>query len=436
MSGYDPSFIGPEFNIPLPVFEPEIRRNVLKKPGELRDSIYDDHIHFTLVMNKARRTLIYAASNIDQSKFKPKVTGEGKRAWSFSDLIGADNQIGNEYYRDRSASNGDTIPNPYDRGHMVMRSNNMWGDTKRDSDQAGKATFVYANAALQQENLNRDEWKSLEMNVFRTFADDANDKLSVFTGPIYGSLDRHVNLSDRDTARVPSGFFKVLCFKNLEPVNGDALGVLAFAIFQDEEVLRDKKGASRVKINTAYQVTISEIQDWTGINFGQRLYDQNPLFYHDRPGRNALHCVPFTPERIPTISMLDPVSHHQEIRCDAISDLFRPIVIQSAMINPNGKGASNEWISLHNRTSKNVKVDNWVITDKEGRKGKLKGGIPPGESLRIKGGHKGTIKLANLGGGLILHDGHGCIIDHATWSGLQVKTAGKGYAVMFYQPVT
>lgn len=94
--------------------------------------------------------------------------------------------------------------------------------------------------------------------------------------------------------------------------------------------------------------------------------------------------------------MLDPVSHHQEIRCDAISDLSRPIVIQSAMINPNGKGANNEWISLHNRTSKNVKVDNWVITDKEGRKGELKGGIQPGESLRFKGRYNLRILVVGL----------------------------------------
>ena len=164
-------------------------------------------------MNKHTRQLIYSAYNINQKKFKEKVPGDGKRSWRNDKDIGSENQLDNKYYKDRKNAKGEKIPNPFDRGHMVMRFNNMWGNTKKEADKAGKATFIYANSSLQHENLNRDEWKELELEVVRKFKDDANDKLSVFHGPIYGDLDRHINLTDQDSARVPSGFFKIVCYR-------------------------------------------------------------------------------------------------------------------------------------------------------------------------------------------------------------------------------
>ena len=51
MTGYNPLFIGGEFDIPLPGFQRRLRQSVLKRPSELRNEIYFDGIYFTLVMN-------------------------------------------------------------------------------------------------------------------------------------------------------------------------------------------------------------------------------------------------------------------------------------------------------------------------------------------------------------------------------------------------
>ena len=432
-NGYDPNFIGDGITIPLPnpnQFKAALKKSTLKKPNVLREDFFSDHIHFTLVMNKDTRQLIYSAANIDQDQFIPKVPGEGKKSWSKVKAIGDENQLGNEYYKDRKVG-GVEIPNPYDRGHMVMRFNNMWGSNKAAVNKAGKATFIYANSSLQHENLNRDEWKEIELKIVREFQDDTNNKLTVFTGPIYGDLDRHINLDDQDSARIPSGFFKVICYRRKNVPASEKLGVLAFAVFQDDQLLRDKKGGKTIKKNQEYQVTISEIQNWTGIKFHKKLYNANPLFFFDDKVRNHKHHVSFAPERIPVRGNENIVSEGGQKRRSLEHLKDRRIVINSAMINPKGKEKSGEWISLHNRGNRKTNINNWRLVDGKGREALLKGSIGSGESIVFKGTAKGKVKLANTGGSLMLFDDHGCVIDHVTWSGPQIKRLEEGVAFLF-----
>lgn len=429
--GYDPKFIGDGIEVPLPKFDTKLARSVLRKPGVLRRGIYSDHLHFTIVMNEHTKQLIYSAFNMDQDQLRPLGSKKGKKSWSKDKDIGEENQLGNEFYKDRETRSGRKIPNPYDRGHMVMRHNAMWGSTNAEADKAGKATFIYANSSLQHENLNRDEWRALEEDVVREFSEDANDKLIVFTGPIYGDLDRAVHLTDEKSARVPSGFFKVICYRTKSNKPKEKLGVKAFAIFQDERVLRDRKGGATVKTDRRYQVTISELQDMTGIDFGKELYTRNPLFYHNRKARNEKYNVSSVPERIPIGVFKDVVGEGTDQRChiEALSE--RQVVINAAMINPVGDESKNEWVSLYNRGSKKITLKDWVMIDGEGREAKISGSIESGETLRLKGRSKGKLKLANEGGSLILYDDHGCIIDHVTWSKYDMRRISEGMAYMF-----
>ncbi|WP_299775845.1 DNA/RNA non-specific endonuclease [uncultured Tateyamaria sp.] len=430
-NGYDPKFIGDGIEVPLPKFDPKLARSVLRKLGVLRRGIYSDHLHFTIVMNEHTKQLIYSAFNMDQGKLRPLGSKKGKKSWSKDKDIGEENQLGNEFYRDRESRSGRKIPNPYDRGHMVMRHNAMWGDTNAEADKAGKATFIYANSSLQHENLNRDEWRALEEDVVREFSEDANDRLIVFTGPIYGDLDRAVHLSDEKSARVPSGFFKVICYRTKSNRAKQKLGVKAFAIFQDERVLRDRKGAATVKTDRRYQVTISELQDMTGIDFGKELYTRNPLFYHNRKARNEKFNVSSAPERIPIGAFKDVVEEGTDQRSYIEPLSERLIVINAAMINPIGDEAKNEWVSLYNRGSKKITLKDWLMVDGEGRQAKINASIESGDTLRLKGRSKGKLKLANEGGSLLLYDDEGRIIDHVTWSKYDMRRLSEGMAYMF-----
>lgn len=102
MVGYDPEFLGSGIDLPLPSFSPSLIGDVLNKP-ELRDGIYADYVHFTIIMNRARRSPILAALNIDQNLLKG---ARRKRGWDIDTRIGAEFQLDNDYYR----------ANPWDRG--------------------------------------------------------------------------------------------------------------------------------------------------------------------------------------------------------------------------------------------------------------------------------------------------------------------------------
>ncbi len=429
--GYDPDFIGDGLHVPLPTFDRSLGRSVLRKPGVLRRGIYSDHLHYTIVMNRHTKQLIYSAFNMDQTQLRPLGSKKGKKTWTKDRDIGAENQLGNEFYADRENRAGQKISNPYDRGHMVMRHNAMWGPTDTIADKAGKATFIYANASLQHENLNRDEWRALEEDIVRAFSDDANGRLSVFTGPIYGDLDRSVFLSEAKSARVPSGFFKVICYREKTDNAAVKLGVKAFAIFQDERVLRDRKGAATVKTDRRYQVTISELQNMTGINFGEELYQRNPLFYHNRPRRNRIYNVSRAPERIPIGAITDVVERSVDERSQMEKLAERRIVINAAMINPVGDERKGEWISLYNRGDQKIRLKNWRLVDGEGREAEVNGEIETGDALRLHGAGKGKIQLANKGGSLILYDHYDCIIDHVTWSAHDLARISEGMAYLF-----
>jgi len=382
-------------------------------------------------MNEHTKQLIYSAFNMDQNQFKELGSKKGKKSWTKDNDIGKEFQLGNEFYADRTDRAGEKISNPYDKGHMVMRFNAMWGKTEADADRAGKATFIYANASLQHENLNRDEWRGLEEDVVRKFSDDANDKLTVFTGPIYGDLDRGVHLSDTKAARIPSGFFKVICYRTKSSKPSEKLGVLAFAIFQDEKILRDKKGRASVKTDRRYQFTITEIEKMTGLDFGKELRARNPLFFKRNKARIEKFGVPAFPERIPIGGMDDVVPTGSDMRCDIEALAERRIVINAAMINPEGDEARGEWVSLYNRGSEKIVIKDWKLVDGQGREAIVNGDIASGEAFQLKGRSKGKVKLSNTGGSLILYDDHGCIIDHVTWSAHDMKRVDEGVAYLF-----
>jgi endonuclease G len=428
--GYNSNFIGDGIKIKLPTFNASLGHSVLRKPGVLRDDIYADHIHFTLVMNEHTRQLIYSAYNIDQSLLKPKVLGEGKKSWRKDRKFGKDVQLGNEYYADRKTATGDKIPNPYDKGHMVMRSNNMWGKTDAASNAAGRDTFNYANASLQHMNLNRDEWKELELKVVRTFTHSRNRRLSVFTGPIYGDIDRHVHLSDTDNARIPCGFFKVLCYRTKHEDVDKQLGVLAFAIFQDPSVLRDKRGPT-IKTDRRYQLTITELQHLTGINFDPKLVARNPLFYTPNEVRDRDLGIPRTPEIIPIEDDENIIRDPDDERCNITPLCERPIIINAAMINPSGNERTGEWVSLFNRSSRKKTLKNWKLLDCKGRETLVNISIEAGEAVRLKGTKLGKIRLGNQGGSVMLYDQHGCIMDHVSWGRNDVRRNGEGLAYLF-----
>lgn len=419
-TGYNQNFIGNNIIVPIPRLTSEIEALATFTIGNNPTQLLK-YYHYSVLMNNRTKQPILTACNIDQSRF---LDTKSKGYWKRDSRIRDEDQLEDHYY----------VSNPWDKGHMVMRYNTSWGDTKHEAQMADDDSYYYTNAAFQHENMNRDEWKSLEINVERKFAEDSNNKLCVFTGPIHSDLDRYYSRTWHDTVRIPSGFFKVICYQNKpnSKFNPNGLGVKAFIMFQDDEIIKDRSGSKSIKFKE-YQVTIREIEEYTGLDFGQEIFDANPLFFHDSEVRREKYNVAFFPERIP-IDNSDNILDHDENRLHVDYYSNRKLSIVSALVNPVGADRGNEWVTLLNSSSETISLNGKGLLDNRNRGILLNGQIQPGESLRISGDVLLPIKLVNTGGSLRIVSYTEDIfelVDYVRWSENDVKMVEEGVALTF-----
>jgi endonuclease G len=157
--------------------------------------------------------------------------------------------------------------NKLDKGHMVRREDPNWGPRKV-AELANLDTFHYTNACPQHALLNQRTW--LELEDFVLEGARARDlKVSVFTGPIL----REDDFPYRDI-RVPSEFFKVVVVVDDALGQREATGYLR----SQTDYLGDDLDEAVFDGGSTYQVAISDIEAWTGLDFGdlRRLDPMSP----------------------------------------------------------------------------------------------------------------------------------------------------------------
>ncbi len=403
--GYQAGFIGNGIVVNHPAFSPKIAGAVYRGP-DLREGIYLDYIHYTLVMNKKTRQLLYVASNIDQNNFE-KIVRE-RDVWNTDSRMPDELQLENEYYSGTE--------NPYDRGHMVRRANNCWGDTPQDALKANNDTFFYTNASLQHKYFNQDEWLALEEQFLRWSLDD-NGKLCVMTGPVWRPFDRSVHRTWDDAARIPSAFFKIICYKGK---TSKKLETRAFLLYQDEEFTNNKKsGGAALRANkfAKYQVSIADIENLTGLGFDDALPDSNPIYYNTPSDPKAVKKVYRYPERVPIILKKDLVNNILANReTQEASEEDKVMDFAAALVNPKGRDRDKEWISLLNKSHEQVTLKGWVILNNRGKVMKLKGKVEPGETIKLMTKDFKGFSLANSDGILVLRNPEQDTVDVATYA--------------------
>lgn len=411
MAGYNEHFLD-GIHLPLPQFSNTISGQIAETT-ELREGIYADYINYTLVTNAQLRSPLYVALNIDQNK-KRSTTRTDK--WKPDWRIGDEFQLNNEYYRD----------NPWDKGHMARRDSASWGDTQRDAQRASDETFYYSNACLQHENLNQDEWLSLEDWVLELEL-DVDGLISEFTGPIYGDFGRSISLVGMEPAIIPTGFFKIVCFKNKQT---QQLDVRAFIMYQDEEALKDKSG-KKVFNNQTYQVTVTEIERLTGLIFDDAVYENNPLFFTPENADDSLNVV-LTPERIEVSDSVEIIG--QNVRDTVLDDVVE-VYITAAMIDPLDNDKAGEWVSVANFTSSVIDLSDWQLSTLKSQRVALRNltganlQLKPGESVVLSTG--AAFLMTNITGVIYLWGPDGERIDRVNYTKGMVK---PGEVLMFLSP--
>jgi endonuclease G len=262
VNGYDPQFLGPDHEVPLPELSFEVSREVAK----LKNS--DEHVlayrNYSVVMHARRRTAIYAAANVDgQLLWKHVVGGKmpPRPQWTFDSRI-----------EDRFQPDDAIFSNAMQRGHLFKREDACQGESTEELDQADKHSFVITNATPMIGRFNNVEWGDLEDLITRHL--EEGHKLSYFAGPIFDVEDKFFNelrpksmvkpSGRRKGMRVPTQFWKVVAW-----VEEDQLKAAGFILDQADEI-REHGPITEEKLEFGnYELApIADIEARTGLRFG------------------------------------------------------------------------------------------------------------------------------------------------------------------------
>ena len=272
--GYDPAFI-PDAVIPLPTLSNRLRPTAFNNGEPVHYS------RFSLTQSQARSLAIYTAHNIDGATLHPSGTIPRKDRFRFdSDLprsIQCDDDRG---YRN----------NPWDRGHLVRRQSMHWGDIE-EAKVADQESYFWTNIAPQHHKLHDTAWGQIE-DWMMHLADDNKQRVSVFTGPVFGEDDvAHVNREGEDPILIPAGFWKILVI----PKDG-SVRAAGFIVWQ-----RDFEDDTPIIFDPQLeQVRLTTLEFITGLSFGD-LRERDALRF--APKRSGLESMGAATPPKPSVSV-------------------------------------------------------------------------------------------------------------------------------------
>jgi len=229
------------------------------------------YTHFTELLDAARRLAVATGVNIAGGELRDV---ERSDDWRLDPRVGVGEQAGADLYEG----------NDLDRGHLVRRSDPVWGEPAV-AEQANVDTFVYPNAAPQAAEFNQSKqlWLGLEDHVL-TYADTYDTRLSVFTASVLAADDpvyRGVG--------IPRLFWKVAAWAAASDAAGAARSLAATGYVLDQTPQLDDIDLSTRRALLAgdppplgpyrtYQVPIADIITLTGLDLGPLVAaDRSPV---------------------------------------------------------------------------------------------------------------------------------------------------------------
>ncbi|MBK8193972.1 MAG: DNA/RNA non-specific endonuclease [Lewinellaceae bacterium] len=271
-NGYQPTFIGKNLKVDLPVLGSEKHHEPAPVKGEEKALL--TYPHFSVALSKLRKLPLYAAVNIDGKKFQEITRTDlfgGSDRWSVDPRAG-EYQWGNDLY---SASGSE-----FDKGHMVKREDPQWGENLDQATEAARSTFYFSNCAPQVGDLNRKEWRSLEDYILKKESSQNKLKINVFTGPVLSENDpvfvtpvKGEQVPDTDPVLESCLFYK----RRPDPQQGRLSDGTKKLLFKNNIVREKEEELEAVVVKpklfddyddaATYQVNINLIEQLTGLTF-------------------------------------------------------------------------------------------------------------------------------------------------------------------------
>ena len=254
--GYDPNFLE-SLKVPLPSLSAAMQQDTatVRPDAQRKGDPYElPYYHYSVYMNKRRRTAWFSAANIDGDRRQPIGKREGDR-WYLDTRIDRSEQLGQEAYE-----------HGIDRGHLTRRDDTAWGDDVKSATAANNDTFHFTNCALQASPFNRgkDRWQGLEQFLLEQHAKKDRRRMTVITGPLFSPNDPvYKNDRMKYSVRCPLQYWKV-CVLIRRDGSPAATG---FVLGQED--IQNLPGFEETFDVAATQIKIADLEKKTGLDFGR-----------------------------------------------------------------------------------------------------------------------------------------------------------------------
>jgi endonuclease G len=273
--GYDPEFLD-GWRIPGPVLTPDHSGAPLV--DESGDPWVIHYYHYSLVMNRDRRLVAWAASNVDYSKKARSHTKTrkeyGGENWRLDPRVALDApglQIEDaDFYAPAKK---------IDRGHIVRREDGAWGATAREAEFGNSDTYHWTNCTPQSEAFNQSGkdgiWGKFEEHI-QSEIRPLGGRMVIFAGPVLNPEDPEHGYENGTTIQVPMEFWKIVLCTAQE--DGETVRLAYGLVFDQTEPVR-RLGYERMNMDDYLlnQMLISDISRKTGIEFDQSVLQADVL---------------------------------------------------------------------------------------------------------------------------------------------------------------
>jgi len=278
--GYQRNFLG--LDLPAPTVD-AARMGEMYRDADGEVVVLPYH-HFSLAMNATRRMCMWTASNMDYSADKrddrPR-KALGGEDWQPDPRIPAPLQIVDaDFYLPATA---------IDRGHIVRREDNCWGETDLDREYANADTYHWTNCtpqatAFNQENPSGERyrglglkgiWGALESYLQKQLKPVGN-RATLFAGPVLDNQRDPNRDFGRGGVQYPMQFWKVVVVVREE---GGVSTPYAYGFILDQGDVLARFGLERIDVGrfAANQHPISEIEALAGVRFDPAIHQADVM---------------------------------------------------------------------------------------------------------------------------------------------------------------
>ena len=254
--GYDPSFLE-SIEVPLPRVSKAMEQDTARvRPDAQKDGDPFElaYYHYSVYMNKRRRTAWFSAANVD-GDHRPDIGKRRGDRWYIDPRILRSEQIGQEAFEPG-----------IDRGHLTRRQDTAWGDDVASATLANNDTFHFTNCSLQASPFNqgKDRWQGLEQFLLEQHARKERRRLVVITGPLFAANDP-IYKNDRMnySVRCPLQFWKICVL-----IRRDGTPSATWFVLGQEDI-QNLPGFEEAFDVAATQIRVADLEERTGLDFGE-----------------------------------------------------------------------------------------------------------------------------------------------------------------------